>query len=74
MMYHWDYMAGYGSAHWIVFVIMALVVLYPIGRILRRIGLSPIWAILAFVPMLNLLGLWILAFVDWPRQDSGKSS
>ncbi|TAM07827.1 MAG: hypothetical protein EPN70_01760 [Paraburkholderia sp.] len=70
-MYQWNGMAGYGAAHWLVFVIMAVVLLYPIGRILTRIGLSPLWAILALVPMLNLLGLWVLAFVDWPRQGSG---
>jgi len=67
-------MAGYGAAHWIVFLVMAVVLLYPIGRILKRIGLSPFWAVLAFVPLLNLLGLWVLAFVDWPRQDSGRAS
>jgi hypothetical protein len=74
MMYHGVGMAGYGAAHWIVFLVMAVVLLYPIGRILKRIGLSPFWAVLAFVPLLNLLGLWVLAFVDWPRQDSGRAS
>ncbi|HHX4058161.1 TPA: hypothetical protein ACU967_005926 [Burkholderia contaminans] len=65
-MYHWTDMAGYGLEHWIVYLLMALVLLYPIGRILMRIGLSPFWAILAFVPLLNVIGLWLLAFVDWP--------
>ncbi|WP_233809868.1 hypothetical protein [Paraburkholderia sp. HP33-1] len=74
MMYHWTGMAGYGLAHWIAFLVMAVVLLYPIGRILRRIGLSPLWSILALVPLLNLLGLWVLAFVDWPQPDAGKSS
>ncbi|MBU6489605.1 MAG: hypothetical protein KGQ57_17560 [Burkholderiales bacterium] len=67
-MYHWTGMAGYGPAHWIVFLVMALLVLFPIGRILGRLGLSPLWAILAFVPLLNLIGLWLLAFVDWPAR------
>ncbi|WP_233217291.1 hypothetical protein [Trinickia dabaoshanensis] len=66
MMYHWTGMAGYGLAHWIVYVVMAVVLLYPIGRILMRIGLSPFWSILALVPLLNLIGLWLLAFIDWP--------
>lgn len=74
MMFHWTGMAGYGAAHWIVYLAVAVVLLYPIGRILTRIGLSPLWAVLALVPLLNLLGLWVLAFVDWPRQGSGKSS
>ena len=34
-------MTGYGLAHWLVFVVMVAIVLYPAGRILRRLGLSP---------------------------------
>ncbi|WP_244111976.1 hypothetical protein [Burkholderia diffusa] len=66
MMYHWPGMAGYGPAHWIAYLVMAVLLLYPVSRILKRIGLSPFWAILALVPLLNLVGLWFLAFIDWP--------
>ncbi|CAG2150780.1 MULTISPECIES: hypothetical protein [Ralstonia] len=72
MMVHGFDMAGYGLAHWITFAVMAVVLLYPIGRILMRIGLSPFWAILVLVPFFNLIGLWVLAFVEWPRQGSGR--
>jgi len=24
------------------------------------------------VPFFNLIGLWVLAFVEWPRQGSGR--
>ncbi|MBU6489088.1 MAG: hypothetical protein KGQ57_14890 [Burkholderiales bacterium] len=68
MMYHyWTGAAGYGFTHWIMFAVMAAMLIYPIGRILMRMGLSPFWAVLAFVPLLNVLGLWILAFMAWPR-------
>lgn len=40
-MVHWFDMAGYGVVHWLTFAIMALALIYPIGRILMRIGLSP---------------------------------
>ena len=74
MVTHWSGMAGYAAANWIVCLILALILVYPIARILSRIGLSPLWAILAVVPLLNLVGLWVLAFVGWPLQGSGKSS
>lgn len=73
MMYHWTGVAGYGFAHWITFAVMAALLVYPIGRILMRIGLSPFWSVLAFVPLLNVLGLWILAFMAWPRGGSDVS-
>jgi hypothetical protein len=69
MMYDWSMMADYGWGHWIFFAVMAAILLYPIGRILGRIGFSPFWSIVAFIPVINLIGLWVLAFVDWPRRD-----
>lgn len=69
MMYGWsDTMEFAGPIHWLFFLALVALVLYPIGRILTRIGFSPLWSILAFVPILNLLALWILACSDWPRQ------
>jgi len=68
MMGNWTDMAGYGPLHWFVFVIMVAAFLYPIGRILGRIGFSPFWSILAFIPLVNLFALWLLAFMDWPAR------
>lgn len=73
MMNDWTLMAGYGLGHWIFFVVMVAVLLYPIGRILGRIGLSPFWSVLAFIPLVNLIALWVLAFVDWPRKEGSAT-
>ncbi len=68
MMEHWMY--GYGGSHWLWFVVVAAVILYPTGRILGRMGFSPFWSILAFIPLLNLIGLWIVAFAEWPEKPT----
>jgi hypothetical protein len=73
MMDGWVGMGGYSLTHWIWFVGVIIVVLYPIGRILGRLGFSPFLALLALVPLVNFISLWILAFVDWP-QDRTRSS
>ena len=65
MMGGWVY--GYGSFHWFWFIMMVALVAYPVGRILNRIGFSPLWAIAMFIPLVNLIALWILAFTEWPR-------
>jgi hypothetical protein len=65
--YGWSGTMGFGPVHWIVFIAMALLVLYPVGRILGRIGFSPLWSALLFVPIVNLLALWIVAMTDWPE-------
>ena len=66
MMDNWGFMTGYGVLHWLIFVVMVAIVLYPLGRILKRIGLSPFWSLLVFVPFINLISLWVLAFSEWP--------
>ncbi|MDE2227769.1 MAG: hypothetical protein KGL11_01850 [Alphaproteobacteria bacterium] len=74
MMGYWPDMAGYGFGHWLVFIVFIVVFIYPIGRILGRIGLSPLWSILAFIPIVNLIALWILAFAEWPQSGSRPST
>ncbi len=43
------------------------IIVFPVARILRRLGMSGWWAVLAVIPLVNLVSLWILAFVGWPR-------
>jgi hypothetical protein len=74
MMYDWASPGMYGPLHWLLFVAFVVVVVYPIGRILRRIGFSPLWSVLVFVPVLNVLGVWILAFTDWPKRSDSQQS
>jgi len=69
MMNGWTDMAGYGPGHWLIFAIVVAAILYPIGRILARVGLSPFWSVLALIPLVNLVALWILALIDWPGRE-----
>jgi hypothetical protein len=75
MMNHWmDFTGlGFGLTHWIVFAVFVAAVLYPVGRILDRIGFSPFWSVLVMIPFVNLIGLWGLAFIDWPRDRNQRS-
>ena len=50
-----------GVAHWVMMVAVLGFFIYPVGLILRRLGYSPLWAGLIFVPVVNLIGLWIVA-------------
>jgi hypothetical protein len=70
MMNDWIGMAGFGYGHWAIFAVMMAIVLYPIGRILDRIGLSPFWSVLVPIPLVNLIALWAFAFADWPKKGT----
>jgi len=56
--------------HWIVVLLYIFVLVFPTARILSRVGLSGWWSILALIPLINLIALWIFAFVSWPRDRS----
>jgi hypothetical protein len=73
MMYGYDMMSGpWALGHVAVFVVFAALMLYPIGRILQRLGFSPFWSVVALIPLANLVGLWIVAMAPWPRDGYGS--
>ena len=72
MMNDWIY--GNSVIHWFWFIVMIAIVAYPAGRILGRIGFSPFWSIVFFIPVLNLIALWVLAFTDWPAKELRERS
>jgi predicted PurR-regulated permease PerM len=46
----------------------AIFMLPPVMRILRRLGYSRWWALITLFPLFQLIGLWVLAFIEWPSQ------
>ena len=76
MMYENGYMSGWmmsanwGLTHFLVFAVMVAIVLYPIGLILKKLGYSPFWAALACLPVVNIIGLWVVA-LGLNRSDAG---
>ena len=66
-------MAGLSIWHWLVVLVIALLIwafVVVFGRILNRAGYSRWWLLTMFVPILNLIMLWVFAFADWPVTKS----
>jgi hypothetical protein len=66
-------MEGISIWHWGVVILVAGIFGYPVVRILRRAGLSGWWSILVFLPLFNVVALWIFAYARWPAVDSKGS-
>lgn len=66
---HWTIMTTFFLHHYLMFAVVAALFLYPIGRILSRIGLSPLWSVFALIPFVNLVLLWIVALIEWPGHE-----
>lgn len=54
------------SGHWLFAVAILIAMLYPYVRIIRRAGYSGWWMLTMFVPIVNIIMLWIFAFAKWP--------
>jgi len=59
--------------HWGIAIVMPVLMLalvgVPVANILHRTGRSRWWTVLAFIPLVNLICLWVFAFARWPAMD-----
>jgi uncharacterized SAM-binding protein YcdF (DUF218 family) len=56
-----------------ILLLILTLVIFPIRRILQRMGLSGWWCLLVFISLGNLFALWVLAFVRWPTVDKQQT-
>ncbi len=66
-------MGSFSIWHWAIVAAVLALFGVPVSRILRRLGFSGWWTILAFIPWINVIGLWVVAFVRWPKDREGVS-
>ena len=60
-----------------VFLVLAGIIIQaiPYWRIFRKAGFEPLLSLLLFVPLVNLVMLYYLAFAEWPAlQDRDEMS
>ena len=59
-------MGGLSLWHWVVVLLTLFIFLFPVIKIPRKAGYSGWWVLLWFVPIGNIVALWIFAFAEWP--------
>jgi hypothetical protein len=55
-------------------VLLLPIVLFPIAKILRRMGLSGWWCLLYLTGIGIIVGIWVLAYCRWPALDRTENS
>jgi uncharacterized membrane protein YhaH (DUF805 family) len=58
---------------WLIIIAIILAMFYPYIRILRRAGFSGWWFLVMFVPIVNMVMIWVFAFAKWPAVDRPNS-
>ena len=50
----------------LMWLLLFVVVGVPLWRIVKRTGLPPVLSLLGFVPVANVIFIWVFAFMEWP--------
>ena len=64
-------MYGYGAWHGWGLLMMVIVFIVPLWKILTKAGFNGAWSLLTFIPMVNIIALWVFAFSKWPKERRG---
>jgi len=66
-------MAAFSIWHWLILMLLILLIVWPVRKILRRMGFSGWWAVVMFIPAANYIGLWVLAESPWPKLEQPET-
>lgn len=61
-------MYGHSVWHGWGFLVVAIVFIVPLWKILTKAGFNGAWSLLAFIPLVNIIALWVFAFSEWPKR------
>lgn len=66
-----DYgMASFGLWHLLMAAFWLAVFLVPAWRITQKAGFPGPLSLLLLIPMVNIIMVWVFAFIKWPNQKS----
>ena len=59
---------------WQVLMLLFYVLIFivPIAKIVSKAGFSKWLSVLAIIPLINVVFLWVFAFVSWPNQRESE--
>ena len=53
----------------LMILLLAIVVtVYMFGSVVKKAGFSRWWSLLLIVPVVNLMMVWVFAFMKWPAE------
>jgi hypothetical protein len=53
--------------HLLIVILVLAIIIVPGVKIIQKAGYSGWWILLWFVPLANIIMLWVFAFADWPN-------
>ena len=67
-------MGSFSIWHWVIFIFLYAIFLVPIWRIVSKAGFSGALSLLALIPLVNIVVLWVFAFIKWPIEGNNSQT
>ena len=61
-------MISFSIWHCLILIFWLAIFLVPGWRIARKAGFPGAMSLLMLIPLVNLITLWVFAFIRWPNQ------
>jgi len=65
-------MGSFSIWHWLIIFIYVAIIIVPCWRIVGKAGYPGAWSLLALVPLVNIVLLWVFAFIRWPVERASS--
>jgi hypothetical protein len=65
-------MHGLGFSELTLALIVGFLTVLPFWKMLGKAGYHPAWSLVVFVPIVNVIALYIFAFSYWPNLNQTK--
>jgi uncharacterized membrane protein YhaH (DUF805 family) len=68
-------MYGIGPPEVLIMLVIFFILCIPayfVARVLRKAGFSSWYSLLSFLPVINVICLWVFAFIDWPVEKRNR--
>ena len=59
-------MGSFSIWHWLIVIFMIAIFLVPAWRIATKAGYPGALSLLTLIPVVNIIIIWVFAFVKWP--------
>lgn len=66
-------MGNFSIWYWLILTVMFFLGAVPLWRISRKAGFPGLLGLLMFIPLLNLVLLWVFTFTKWPVENKRVS-
>lgn len=61
-------MGSFSIWHWLIVIFWCAIFIVPAWRIVAKAGFPGALSLLMIVPLLNIILLWVFAFMKWPNE------